>query len=289
VGDLVAGPAGSYICANCVIDSGRLLGADPAPSPEPHEKAEADTDVTLNDLVGDSDEEEGAESAGSAVFVGQADALAVLESALKLGSRRILLVGPEGSGKSAFLRGLAEREQGVLVSNAQVRETLGPSRRLLLDDLDELDANGWQRLVRLCESERDRPMLIALRGELPPPSLQVSDDQAEISLFSTQELVSATGGKLPRALAEGIQVAVGFRQLATGELVEVGRQLLNRRASELFLTDDLLAALVEQAVRSGRGAHELQALLGRIPSGSWNLKSGAAAAKKKRGKKKAEG
>ena len=64
----------------------------------------------------------------------------------------------------------------------------------------------------------------------------------------------------------------------------VGRKVA--RASELDLSEDLLQALAAEAARSPRGAHELKALLDRIPAGSWSLKAvpGVPGRRRRRGK-----
>jgi hypothetical protein len=89
-------------------------------------------------------------------------------------------------------------------------------------------------------------------------------------------------------VAERIQLAAPFRAPSTEELVEIARRLLVPRASELDLSDDLLHALATEAGRSPRGAHELKALMDRIPAGSWSLKAAPAAQGRRRRRGKDE-
>jgi len=119
--------------------------------------------------------------------------------------------------------------------------------------------------------------VIAVRGAGLPPPLVIGSDAGELPVCSTRDLLAACGEALPLAVAERIQLAAAFRAPSVEELEEIARRLLGARASELDLSEDLLAALAAEAARSPRGAHELKALLDRIPAGSWSLRSAPAA------------
>src|SRR5439155_24450034 len=117
----------------------------------------------------------------------------------------------------------------------------------------------------LIASPPDRQVIIALRGEAPTSTLALKSEETELPLFSTRELVEATKGKLPAALADHVQVVATLRPLTGEELTEIGKRLVVKRAAELDLADELIAALAEEASKSGRGARELEALIDRIP------------------------
>jgi len=108
VGDLVAGPAGAFICAGCLRESLRLLNLEVAPPPPP--LALAPPPVTP------------APSAPAPApvppwdLVGQREAVELVQRGLDLGMGWILVVGPEGSGKTAFLRALERRGAGRYLS-----------------------------------------------------------------------------------------------------------------------------------------------------------------------------
>jgi hypothetical protein len=180
-------------------------------------------------------------------------------------------VGPEGSGKTAFLRSLERRGAGrYLSSPAALVEPWG-DERLLVDGLDA-EARGDQQVL-LDALGRVRRAVLAVRGAALPPPLVIGSDAGELPVYSTRDLLLACGDALPPPVAEKIQLAASFRSQTPEELVEIARRLLVARAAELDLSDDLLSALAAEAARSPRGAHELRALLDRIPAGSWTLKS----------------
>ncbi|MFY0575538.1 ClpX C4-type zinc finger protein [Cystobacter fuscus] len=79
VGPLVAGPAGAFICAACIGESSSLLGGVTARAASARPRASRPVTQEL---------------------LGQAEARARLESGLAAGGRRVLVLGPEGSGKS---------------------------------------------------------------------------------------------------------------------------------------------------------------------------------------------
>jgi ClpX C4-type zinc finger protein len=283
VGDLVAGPAGAFICANCLRESMRLLNVDaavagppgvfvpapaaptPAPSPPPAPLASASAPAAPKDLP---------------ELVGQREAVELVQRGLDLGMGWILVVGPEGSGKTAFLRSLERRGAGRYLSTpAALAEPWG-GERLLVDGVDGASREDVQALADALG--RVPRAVIAVRGAALPAPLLIGSDAGELPVYSTRDLLSACGAALPPAVAERIQLAASFRAPAAEEMVEIARRLLLARASELDLSDDLVAALAAEAARSPRGAHELKALLDRIPAGSWTLRSAPGAQGKRR-------
>lgn len=277
IGDLVAGPAGAFICATCIRESARLLNLDSAPVP-------LRLAVPGPPPAAPAPEAAPAKAAEAPELVGQREAVDLVQRGLDLGMGWILVIGPEGSGKTAFLRALERRGAGrYLATPASLAEPWG-DERLLVDGLDAASRGDQQILTDAMG--RVRRAVIAVRGAALPPPLVIGSDAGELPVYSTRDLLLACGEALPPAVAEKIQLAAPFRAPSPEELVEIARRLLVARASELDLSDDLLAALAAEAARSPRGAHELRALLDRIPPGSWTLKSAPAAGgrRRKRGK-----
>ena len=278
VGDLVAGPAGAFVCANCVRESMRLLNvevvgplptgglptpAPPAPLPAPTAPAPAPAPSARPSVP--------VPSKDVAELVGQREAADLVQRGLDMGVGWILVVGPEGSGKTAFLRSLERRGAGRYLSTpAALAEPWG-DERLLVDGLDAAGPADVQILVEALG--RVRRAVVTVRGMALPPPLVIGSDSGDLPVYSTRDLLAACGDVLPLPVAERIQLAASFRSPTPEELVEIARRLLVARASELDLSEDLLGALAAEAARSPRGAHELKALLERIPPGSWTLKS----------------
>lgn len=255
-GDLVAGPAGAFICLGCVRESQEILGAE---SPAPVEPtAQRARPATLIEEVGRAD------------FLGQAEAVRQVERALKLGVGWLLLLGPEGSGKTTFLRALEKRGLGrYLPSPAALAEPWG-DERLLVDGLEGATSSD----LRILDEALDRlpRVVLAVRGGPLPPALLATGDEGDLSLYSTRDLISACSGLLPLRVAERVQAAVALRAPTAEELLEVARRLVVTRASELDIGDELLQAIASRAAESPRGGHELKALLDRVPPGSWTFK-----------------
>ncbi|HYV48091.1 MAG TPA: ClpX C4-type zinc finger protein [Myxococcaceae bacterium] len=269
VGDLVAGPAGAFICATCLRESARLLNLDSAPVPllvaVPAPRPSAPSPPPP----------EPAKPAEPPDLVGQREAVELVQRGLDLGMGWILVVGPEGSGKTAFLRALERRGAGRYLSTAAALAEPWGDERLLVDGLDA--ANRGDQPILADALGRVRRAVIAVRGSALAPPLVIGSEAGDLPVYATRDLLLACGDALPPAVAEKIQLAASFRAPSSEELVEIARRLLVARAAELDLSDDLLQALAAEAARSPRGAHELRALLDRIPAGSWTLKSAPAA------------
>ncbi|MBI3183539.1 MAG: hypothetical protein HYZ28_15485 [Myxococcales bacterium] len=219
-------------------------------------------------------------------LVAQAEACSVIEAGFRLSARVLLLIGPEGSGKTTCLRGLARAGKGRYHADiSQVPP--GPHEEPILVEVHrQLSEEEAAKLVALVDGKGGRQLVLAIRGDPPRPALGLRGDEAELPLFTTRDLLQATQGRLPAALASRVQVVAPFRPLVLEELAEVARRLIVRRAAEIDLSEELLAALAEEALRSGRNGREVEALLDRIPAGSWGLAEGARP--KRRRRKKAE-
>jgi hypothetical protein len=280
VGDLVAGPAGAFICQKCLRESAKLLGAE-----LPKGGGARNLDEVMQHVSPATEPEE-------IEFLGQPEAVHVVDSGLRLGARTVLLLGPEGTGKSTYLRHLEKQGLGVYVDDPAALDSAMGAERVLLDvDPEQLGSPKVRALVETV------PVVISIRAQPLVPSITLVSESLELPLVSGVDLVAATGGKLPLAIADRVQVVASFRALTNDELEEIARRLLLPRAVELELGEELLAALAQLASTSGRGGHELAAFVRRLPPGSWNLKTQttaapvaktAAAGSKRRSKKKGE-
>lgn len=280
VGQLVSGPAGSYICGGCLREARTLLGKKedapttptsrrPAPAAAPERDAESRTPVPL---PGPRPPPPDIPAPGLIPFFGQSEALAVMELAMKAELPWVLLLGPEGSGKTTYLKDLERRGKGHYAIGAAGVLAAPPRERLLLDGVDRLSPEEIEKVFELTNRIPGRQVILAFRGAVVTPPLELLGDAATLPVFTSHQLVQATQGKLPVSVAEQMQAAVVFRTPSVEELAEIGHRLITARAAELDVGDDLIKALAEAASRSPRSGHELRALVMRVPAGSWQLK-----------------
>lgn len=268
VGDLIAGPAGSFICQGCALEARRLLG-----DPSPAEGAGAKP----------SSKSASASSATPIEPLGQKAALELLDAAFRVSARLVLLLGAEGTGKSTVLADLERRGFGRLVRSAAELGTSWDGQRVLFD-VDPISEADAHKLSSFLSEGEDRQLVLAVRGQAPVPSLVLKSEGLSVPVHGAQELMEAAQGRLPRSLAEKVQWVVQLAALEPSTLTQIARRLLERRAADLDLSDDLVQALSAQAARSGRNGAELESLLERLPPGSWSLS--ADAPKKSRGGRK---
>jgi hypothetical protein len=73
------------------------------------------------------------------------------------------------------------------------------------------------------------------------------------------------------SLLEQVQLAIPLQVPSQAEFIEIARRRLAPRASELSVTEDVLAAIAAEAASSPRAGHELSALLTRLLAGTWSL------------------
>jgi hypothetical protein len=260
VGELVAGPSGSYICRACVGESEGLLGdvkAVPRLVREPAAPAR--------------------EKPGALELIGQDEARALLETALEAGVRRLLLLGSEGVGKTTWLHSLQGQGRGMLVTVDALAQA-SATEMLLVEDVDRLSPEAQAVLTAFLARQPERTVLMTARGTLEAPGLELRNSKARLPLHTTAALAEAVGGALPVALLEQVQLAVALRAPTKKEFMEIARWRLALRTPAVSVTNDVLATLAAEAARSSRAGHELQALLSRVPAGTWKLD----AAKKKK-------
>ncbi len=260
VGALVAGPAGAFICSACIGESGALLGGVAAVAPATRVRAPA-----LQRLV-------------SVELVGREQAREVLERGLDAGVRRVLLLGPEGSGKSTWMRALVEQGRGVLVTPESL-DRAPVDAMLLVEDVDRLAPAEQASLSAFLVRHPACTVLMTARGGPVTSGLVLLSDSGRLPIPSTAALSEAARGVLPVGLLEQVQLLVALEAPGVEDLVEIARRQLASR-EDYRLSAEVLTALATEAARSPRSGHELQALLARVPPGSWRLEV------KKKGKAK---
>jgi hypothetical protein len=211
----------------------------------------------------------------SVPFLGQAEAVAVLDLAINVGVGWVLLLGPEGSGKTAYLKDLERRGLGHYVHGPAGIADAPAGKRLLLDGLELLPAEEIEKAFAMAGKDSSRQVIVAFRGWTGTPSLELQGDDAMLPVFTTHQLVEATGGRLPVAAAEQIEATAIFKPPGVEDLVEIGRRMVAARGGQLVVPDELVTALAKAAARSPRGGHELRALVMRIPAGAWKLRTDA--------------
>lgn len=266
VGDLVAGPAGAFICKGCLGESQGLLG-DVVPPPPVRGPVEAP------------------ESTASVEMVGHDEVRTLLERTLQVGARCLLLVGPEGCGKSIFLQALERRGQGVLTS-VELLESAPGTEPLLIEDVDRLEPAKQAALVAFIASHPERAVVMSARGAVSSLGLWVRGEGGSLPVPTTAGLTEAVQGSVPVALLECVQVLLPVRRPTVPELVEVARRSLALRRPVVSLSEEVLGAFAAEAVRSPRAGHELRALLSRVYAGTWSLESAQTPAAPTRGGRK---
>ena len=253
VGELVAGPTGSFICAGCVGESSGLLGLEAAQATSrPRSTRRKDEHV------------EGVE------LVGQQDARELLERALQAGARRVLVIGPSGTGKTVWFQELARQERGMLVTlDALEQGTGGPV--VLVEDVDRLPPDAQDRLSAFLARHPERTVLMSARGSLGTPRLVLHGAAGSLPVLSTRALSEGVLGAVTESLLEQVQLAIPLQVPSRAEFIEIARRRLAARSSEISVTEDVLAAIASEAASSPRAGHELNALLTRVLAGAWSL------------------
>ncbi|WP_253903358.1 ClpX C4-type zinc finger protein [Corallococcus exiguus] len=253
VGDLVAGPAGAFICKGCLGESQGLLGDVVAPSPVRKPVVEEPR-------------------AGAVEMVGHDEVKTLLERTVQAGARCLLLVGPEGCGKSLFFQTLQRRGQGVLASVDALESTPG-TEPLLVEDVDRLEPRAQAALTAFLANRPARAVVMSARGAVSSLGLWVRGEGGSLPVPTTAGMIEAVQGTVPVSLLERVQVLLPVRRPTVPELVEVARRTLALRQPAVTLSEEVLGAFAAEAVRSPRAGHELQALLSRVYAGSWSLEA----------------
>lgn len=271
VGDLVAGPTGSFICAGCLAESVSLLG-DVTPA-QPHARRRP------------------VEPPGAFMaLVGQAEAQALLERALHTGARCLLAVGPEGCGKSVWFQQIQRQGRGVLASLATLEQVSSP-QPLLIEDVDRMPPEAHASLVAFLSNHPWHTVILSARGLAPEARGPVlRSDSGALPVPTTAALAQAVRNTVPVSLLEHVQTLLPLHAPTQAELLEIARKRLALREPAVSLSDDVLNAFAAEAARSPRAGHELHALLNRVPSGTWTLENTAKpAAAPRKGRRKGSG
>ncbi|MEW6434183.1 MAG: ClpX C4-type zinc finger protein [Myxococcota bacterium] len=240
VGALIAGPAGAFICASCVRASTALLDGDAAPppstppSPPISAAAQAPPKVSLP---------------------AQAAARARLERAQP---KLALVIGPEGSGKSSLLRTLGPTVEPPLERLA--------GDLVVLDLTAPLSAADEARLLRWLDEHPQRRAILAARGAVPRPVLVLKGEHGDEPVFDTAALSESVTHLSPAGLAR-VDAVLPLAAPDRPALEALARALLELRG--VSLAEEAVAQLVDIAEKAGRGAHELAALIARIPPGRY--------------------
>jgi ClpX C4-type zinc finger len=253
VGALIVGPTGSFICGTCVTESRGLLALD---------------DGTVSARPRASRRKE--MQASAMPLIGQEEARALLERALQAEARRLIVIGPEGCGKTVWFRELAIADRGTLAT-LDTLEQGGGGSVVLVEDVDRFMTEDWTRLGSWMARYPERTLVMSARGALEAPGLVLSGPSGSLPVFTTTALSSAVLDSIPLELLEQVQVALPLRAPTADEFLEIARKRLALAGSELSLSDEVLAAFAAEATNSPRAGHELNALLSRVLAGSWSL------------------
>lgn len=259
VGALVAGPAGAFICSACIGESGALLGGVAAVAPAARVASVPQRPVSVG-------------------LVGQETAREGLERGLEAGVRRVLVLGPEGCGKSTWMRAFVEQGRGVLVTPGSL-DRVPVDAVLLVEDVDRLPPAEQESLSAFLARHPACTVLMTARGGPVASGLVLLSDSRRLPIPSTAALSEAVRGALPLVLLEQVQLLVALTAPGVDDLCEIARRQLASREDDQ-LSGEALTALATEAARSPRSGHELRALLARVPPGSWRLEV------KKKGKAK---
>lgn len=234
VGALIAGPAGAFICAACLRTSAALIGAPVEIAERPVERPRPPLSFELP---------------------AQRRARERLEQRQP---RMALVLGPEGAGKSALLRSMGAATQPPF-------ERLSGDT-LRVDLTHPLAAEDEAKLLRWLDEHPKRRVILSARGVVPKPVLVLQGEHGEEPVFDTAALGDSVK-HLSREALSRVDAVVPLEAPDRAALGELARGLLSARG--VTLPDAAVEQLVSLAEQSGRGAHELAALIARIPPGSY--------------------
>ena len=228
VGPLVAGPAGAYVCKGCLQTSASLLSLSP-----------------LGERVGERGDGPWEVKALPFELTSQRRARARFTRSR---ARLALVIGPEGTGKSAWLQSLG--------TQPDLRH-LEVTRPLTADE--EIELLNWLEPAA-------RSAFLVVRAPVPPPALVLQGEHGEEPLHDTAALVDSVPHVSARVLSR-VDAVIPFDPPHPEELVSLAQALAEARG--VWLPESTLTQLVSLALRAGRGAHELATLIARIPPGKY--------------------
>nr|WP_274622524.1 ClpX C4-type zinc finger protein [Myxococcus fulvus] len=268
IGELVAGPAGAFICKACLTASSALFGDSVSPVSLPARPHVETPTPSAPD------------------FIGQPEARSALIDALRTGVRCVLLIGAEGCGKSTLLQMLQREGQGALTTVDALTGTPS-STPLFIEDVDQLSTEH-QRALSAFLGRASRPtVVLSARGNAPSSSkLALRGEGLRLNIPTTGALSRAMRDTVTVSILEHVQHLVSLRPPTSAEYKDMARARLAAREHATALSEKALSVLVAEAARSPRAGHELQALLQRIPPGTWDLDKVTKPAPARKGRRK---
>jgi hypothetical protein len=108
--------------------------------------------------------------------------------------------------------------------------------------------------------------VLALRGAAPAPALLLASPEGPVPLHDTAALHAALP-EVPLRLLGRVELVVELPSPGPQALLALARARL--AAAEVALPEEAIGRLVELALASPRGAHELVVLVARIPPGRY--------------------
>lgn len=225
VGPLVAGPAGAYVCAGCVDTASSLLSREPAPAVESR----------------------GPWEIKAPAFELRSQRRARLRFT-RSRARLALVIGPEGTGKSAWLSSLGSQPELRLV---ELTQPLTPA--------EETELLRWVEIG-------GRSAFLVVRAAVPPPALVLQGEHGDEPLHDTATLVGSVPHLSARVLAR-VDGVIPFEPPNPEELVALAQAMADARG--VSLPEAALTQLVALALKAQRGAHELATLIARIAPGKY--------------------
>ncbi|MBX7114572.1 MAG: ClpX C4-type zinc finger protein [Myxococcaceae bacterium] len=238
-GPLVGGPTGSFICKECVDTAHRLIPQAERSAPLSLAPALRAAQVSLVTLAE------------------QNDVRARIETRA---AKAAMLLGPEGCGKSALLH--AWGPVWPLGSVAPLGDHAG------IDLARAATAEEEAAVLRWLEASPARRLIIATRGALPDPVLTLKNSGGEQRIYGSDSVWLAIGRKLSAGFVAKVEAFFAIAPLGQASLSALGTRWLQERA-DVSVDAQALLKMVELANASGRGAHELRALISRVPQGIW--------------------
>ncbi|MCA2981212.1 MAG: ClpX C4-type zinc finger protein [Myxococcaceae bacterium] len=251
-GQLVAGPAGAFICGACLVTSTGLLqlrveapaGRSPAPPAAPALSSEPTPTPTPT------------KAPARAELPAQAAARAEW---LRRKPRVALVVGPEGTGKTAFLESLGRPAARPFTS--------ADDDAVLVDLSTPLSADEERALLAWLDAHPTRRAVLASRGDAPAPVLVLQGAQGAEPVYDTDSLHRAVEERLSPSLLSRVDAVLPLSRPDREALRHLAMSLLAVRGAEV--PTGVVETLISLAEKSGRGARELAALIARIPPGKY--------------------
>lgn len=162
--------------------------------------------------------------------------------------RLALVIGPEGTGKSFWAQSLGDE------TDLRLMEI---SRPLTAEEEEEL--LRWLTAVA-------RSAFLIVKAPVPAPTLVLEGELGPEPLYDTASLIKAVP-QLSHRVLSAVDAVIPFESPLPQELAELALALsLARQAS---IPESVAKALVEVALRAQRGAHEVAAMVARIPPGKY--------------------